>query len=96
MLEKDRDRERIGANSLMQPARGALTMFFLRPSDFDQSMIRGSAAPVPIGILVCPPLFWPPSNQAESWSAIYRLAYEQLVAAFAPSAFQRMIEPSTN
>jgi hypothetical protein len=70
-------------------------MFFLRPSEFDLSMSLGSE-PVSTGVLVCPPLFWPHSNQAESWSAIYRLAYEQLVAAIAPSAFQRMIEPSAN
>jgi hypothetical protein len=70
-------------------------MFFLRPSNFDQSMISGPE-PVSIGILVCPPFFWPSSNQAESWSAIYRLAYEQLSASLAPSPFQRMIEPSTN
>ncbi len=70
-------------------------MFFLPPSDFDRSTSLASG-PVSIGVMVCPPLFWPPSNQAETWSAIYRLAYEQLIAAFAPSPFQRMIEPSAN
>jgi hypothetical protein len=70
-------------------------MFFLPPSNFDQSMSLGSES-VSVGVLVCPPLFWPTSHQAENWSAIYRLAYEQLMAAFAPSPFQRMIEPSAN
>jgi hypothetical protein len=70
-------------------------MFFLPPSDFNPSTRPGSES-VSIGVLVCPPFFWPTSNQAESWAAIYRLAYEQLMAAFAPSPFQRMIEPSAN
>jgi hypothetical protein len=70
-------------------------MFFLPPSVFDRSVSEGSG-PVSIGVLVCPPLFWPQTDQAESWSAIYRMAYEQLIAAFAPSPFQRMVEPSAN
>jgi hypothetical protein len=41
-------------------------------------------------------MFWPPSNPVESWSAIYRLAYQQLMDALAPSPFQRAIEPSMN
>ena len=70
-------------------------MFFLPPSNFDRSLNLETES-VAVGVLVCPPLFWPTSHQEESWAAIYRLAYEQLMAAFAPSAFQRMTEPSTN
>jgi hypothetical protein len=70
-------------------------MFYLRSPNSNQSMSAGSDA-VSTTALVCPPGFWPASNQADSWSAIYRVAYEQVVATFAPSAFQRMIEPSAN
>jgi hypothetical protein len=70
-------------------------MFFLPPSEFVRSMSPGSGS-FSGGVLVCPPLFWQASNPAEGWSAIYRLAYEQLMAAYAPSPFQRMIEPSAN
>jgi hypothetical protein len=73
-------------------------MFFLRPggpSGLDQS------ASVPmLGVgpsaLVCGPLFWPAQQSSESWAAIYRLAYEQLVTAIGPSRFQRALEPSLN
>lgn len=68
-------------------------MFLLRPSDFDLPMC---VRPESVAVMVCPALFWPPSNQAQTWSAIYHLAYEQLIAAFAPSPLQRMIEPSAN
>jgi hypothetical protein len=72
---------------------GALNMYFLPPSKSDLA----SSLPSPIvGIVVCPPMFWPPSNPVESWSAIYRLAYQQLMDALAPSSFQRAIEPSMN
>jgi hypothetical protein len=73
-------------------------MFFLRPIDVDSSFNSVGAGPeaMGMGVLVCPPLFWPAMNQSESWTAIYRLAYEQLLAAFAPSKFQRAIEPSMN
>jgi hypothetical protein len=39
---------------------------------------------------------WQGQPSAESWTAIYRLAYEQLVIAFGPSRFQRALEPSLN
>ena len=71
-------------------------MFFLRTSDLDTPVSGVDGAPVAIGVVVCPPLFWPAANQAESWTAIYRLAYEQLLAAFVPSKFQRALEPSMN
>jgi hypothetical protein len=70
-------------------------MLFLRPSDFNPSMNVWADA-VSMNVLVCPPLLWPSANQAHSWSAIYQLAYEQLIATFALSPFQRMIEPSAN
>jgi hypothetical protein len=72
---------------------GALNMYFLSPSKSDWA----SSLPSPVvGMLVCPPMFWPPSNSVESWSAMYRLAYEQIMDALAPSSFQRAIEPSMN
>jgi hypothetical protein len=46
--------------------------------------------------LVCPPLAWQAQQSAGGWQAIYRLAYEQLIVAFAPSPFQRALEPSVN
>jgi hypothetical protein len=74
-------------------------MFFPRshgPAPFDSSdnmhAISGATQP----LLVCPPLLWPVQQSAESWQAIYRLAYEQLVIAIAPSPFQRALEPSLN
>jgi hypothetical protein len=70
-------------------------MFFLRSPNSNPSMGAWSDS-VSMTALVCPPVFWPAANQADSWSAIYRVAYEQVVATFAPSAFQRMIEPSAN
>jgi len=70
-------------------------MFFLRTSDFDPPLILVTA-PVSFGVTVCPAPLWPPSIPAEVWSAIYRLAYEQFVTAFAPTALQRMAEPSLN
>jgi hypothetical protein len=70
-------------------------MFFLSSSDFNPSTRAGSES-ASVGVLVCPPIYWATSHQVESWSAIYRIAYEQLMAAFAPSPFQRMIEPSAN
>jgi hypothetical protein len=75
---------------------GSDDMYFLRSSDLDPSASGIHGAPGAIGVVVCSPLFWPAANQAESWSAIYRLAYEQLVAAFSPSKFQRSLEPSMN
>jgi hypothetical protein len=74
-------------------------MFFQRsngpaPIDPSDSMHASSAATHPL--LVCPPLLWPTQQSAESWQAIYRLAYEQLVMAVAPSPFQRALEPSLN
>jgi hypothetical protein len=73
-------------------------MFFVRPADVDVSVSGVSAVSVagPMGIFVCPPLFWPVGNQAEVCTAIYRVAYEQLMAALAPSKFQRAVEPSMN
>ncbi len=70
-------------------------MIFLLPANFDSSMSLGRS-PVSAGVLVCPSLLSPPSNWGEIWSAIYTMAYEQAAAAFAPSAFQRMTEPSIN
>jgi hypothetical protein len=76
-------------------------MFFLRP-------ITSSVADQPVAMLalvngssnsfvICPPLVWPAQQPSlESWSAIYRLAYEQLMIAFGPSRFQRAIQPSLN
>ena len=82
-----------GADGSLEPAQRALSMFYLNPSDSGQTTNLGSEA---VGMMLCPPLMWPQSNQADAWLAIYRLAYEQLLAAFAPSPFQRMIEPSSN
>jgi hypothetical protein len=70
-------------------------MFFLPPPSFDQSVVQGPA-PVSVAVMFWPGQFCPPAIQAQNWEAIYRMAYEQLIAAFAPSAFQRMIEPSMN
>ena len=65
-------------------------MFFLRPIDVDSSFnsVGAGSQTMGMGVLVCPPLFWPAIDQSESWAAIYRLAYEQLLSAFAPSNFQ--------
>ncbi len=74
-------------------------MFFLRsngPAHLDASDSMHTISPAGHQWLVCPPLLWPAQQSAESWQAIYRLAYEQFVTAIAPSAFQRTIEPSVN
>ena len=74
-------------------------MFFLRSpasAHLDASDSMHTNSPAGHQWLVCPPLFWPAHQSAESWQAIYRLAYEQFVTAIAPSAFQRAIEPSLN
>jgi hypothetical protein len=77
---------------------GGHDMFFLHPIDGDSTpqSVCAESVPMTMGILVCPLMFWPPASQAASWTAIYRLAYEQLLAAFAPSPFQRALEPSMN
>jgi hypothetical protein len=74
-------------------------MFFLRPvglSGLDQSAATGSVAPASGQFVICAPIIWQAQPWAESWTAIYRLAYEQLVIAFGPSKFQRALEPSLN
>jgi hypothetical protein len=74
-------------------------MFFLRPvgpSGLDQSVAMQVPAPVFGQFLVCAPMMWQAQSVAESWTAIYRLAYEQLVIASGPSKFQRALEPSLN
>ena len=73
-------------------------MFFLRTVELDSSLqgVAGAVGTAPAGIVVCAPLLWPSTNPAESWTAIYRLAYEQGLAAFAPSKFQRALEPCMN
>jgi hypothetical protein len=74
-------------------------MFFLRPIALpgpEPSVAMLALVAGPNGFVICPPLQWPAQQPAETWSAIYRLAYEQLIVAFAPSKFQRAIEPSLN
>jgi hypothetical protein len=74
-------------------------MFLLRPvgpSGHDQSIAMQVPAQVSGQFLICAPMMWQAQSSAESWTAIYRLAYEQLVIAFGPSKFQRAIEPSLN
>jgi hypothetical protein len=74
-------------------------MFFLSPVALagpEPSVAMLAVMPVSSGFMVCPPLLWPSQQPVESWSAIYRLAYEQFVIAFGPSRFQRAIEPSLN
>ncbi len=74
-------------------------MFFLRsngPANLSPSdSMHAQTGMTPL-LLVCPPLLWPAQQSADSWQAIYRLAYEQFVMAIAPSPFQRAIEPSLN
>lgn len=75
-------------------------MFFLRPvgpSGLDPSVAM-HAVGVGAGpfVVICAPIMWQAQPSAESWTAIYRLAYEQLVIAFGPSNFQRALEPSLN
>jgi hypothetical protein len=74
-------------------------MFFLRPvgpSGLDQFAASQAAGPVAGQFVICAPMIWQAQPSAESWAAIYRLAYEQLVIAFGPSRFQRALEPSLN
>jgi hypothetical protein len=74
-------------------------MFFLRPvgpSGLDQVAAAQAVGPVAGQFLICAPLMWQAQPSAESWTAIYRLAYEQLVIACGPSKFQRALEPSLN
>ena len=74
-------------------------MFFLRPvgpSGLDLSAAMQAVASGPGQFVVCAPIMWQMQTSAESWTAIYRLAYEQLVIAFGPSKFQRTLEPSLN
>jgi hypothetical protein len=74
-------------------------MFFLRPvgpSGLDPTASTHTQATACSNVVVCPPMMWQAPQTAESWHAIYRLAYEQLVTAFAPSPFQRALEPSLN
>jgi hypothetical protein len=74
---------------------GTLVMFFLRSVDFSQPA-HLAPGPASVGVIVCPLMYWAPSVHAEGWFAIYRLAHEQVMKAIAPSAFQRMVEPSMN
>jgi hypothetical protein len=79
------------------PAWRVSLMFFLRPvgpSGVDLSV--QAVAPGSGQFVICAPLMWQSQPSAESWMAIYRLAYEQLVIAFGPSQFQRALEPSLN
>jgi hypothetical protein len=70
-------------------------MFYIHSSVSERSNGLSSETPA-IGIVVCAPMFWPQTASSVTWTEIYRLAHEQLLAAFAPSPFQRMIEPSAN
>jgi hypothetical protein len=74
-------------------------MYFLHPialASAQPSVALLALVAGPSAVLVCPPLQWPGHQHGENWSAIYRLAYEQLMVAFAPSKFQRALEPSLN
>jgi hypothetical protein len=70
-------------------------MFFVRPSNLEPPAILGPV-PASTAVAIWPVPFWAPAIQPQNWDAIYRLAYEQGLAAVAPSAFQRMLEPSMN
>jgi hypothetical protein len=75
-------------------------MYFLRPvglSDLDQSAaISPVAGAMPGPFVICAPLLWQGQSSVDCWTAIYRLAYEQLLIAVRPSQFQRALEPSLN
>jgi hypothetical protein len=74
-------------------------MFFLRPvgpSGLNPSVAMQAVAPSSGQFVIYAPIMWQGQPSAESWTAIYRLAYEQLVIAFGPSRFQRALEPSLN
>jgi hypothetical protein len=74
-------------------------MFFIRPvgpSGLELSVAMQAVAPGSGPFVICGPIMWQTQPAAETWVAIYRLAYEQLVKAFGPSKFQRALEPSLN
>jgi hypothetical protein len=74
-------------------------MFFLRPvgpSGQDQVAASQAVGPVAGQFVICAPFMWQVQPSAETWTAIYRLAYEQLVIALGPSKFQRALQPSLN
>ena len=67
-------------------------MFFIRPvgpSGLDHLPPCSRLRRFPVTFLMFGPMMWQTQPTAESWAAIYRLAYEQLVIAFGPSKFQR-------
>jgi hypothetical protein len=71
------------------------SMFLLRLSDLHQPVNVGPPTAY-AGLMVCPAVLWPTAPQAQSWAAIYQLAYDQIATTIAPSLFQRMREPSLN
>ncbi len=48
------------------------------------------------GLMVCPMAFWPSNPVTQVWMSIYQQAYDQVVQACNPSAFQRALHPSQN
>jgi hypothetical protein len=78
---------------------GLPLMFFIRPvgpSGFELSVAMQAGAPGSGPFLMGGPIVWQTQPAAETWVAIYRLAYEQLVNTFGLSKFQRALEPSLN
>ena len=74
-------------------------MFFIRPvsqSGLELSVGVQAVASGSAPFVMCGPIIWNAQPSAETWVAIYRLAYEQFVSAFGPSKFQRALEPSLN
>jgi len=85
--------------SSLVPAGRFPLMFFPRPVGpfgLDLSVAMQAVAPGHGQFVICAPIMWQPQVSADSWTAIYRLAYEQLVIALSPSKFQRALEPSLN
>jgi hypothetical protein len=52
--------------------------------------------PAAKGVLVCLCMQGAGMPVVESWTAIYRLAFEQATIALQPSPFQQMLKPSWN
>jgi hypothetical protein len=74
-------------------------MFFLRPEGSSPNRLAvndGKCAFKPNCTSDGAPLVGLTQQHAESWQAIYRQAYDQLVRGGAPSAFQRASRPSAN
>ena len=48
------------------------------------------------GLMMCPIALWPSTAVGQDWTLIYQHAFDRVVQAITPSAFQQTLEPSRN